>query len=458
MLRRLALLLLAWSSTAAAAVAVLRLPPGEDPAAWQGPAAHAGLSLAAGPGARVEIRVGTAGWEILATDATGQTRAARVAAPRTTEEREDVAVLAASLLRRPTIDLVDWGRAAGAPAGGTAGAPPPERSAPPPERGAAPPARSAARAPSPTNAAPATSGAPTTSGAPSAPSPAHHAPVAGPLSIPPVATPRARIPPRDAPAAFTSTHRWSSGVRHAAGDRVVTGASAGLPSRRDAVVAPSTPPPDRAADASPTEAPPEASRPPEVSSRGRPPEAARAPDTSASEPPRPTDPPPPTRLRPTPWLGASPGLAARPGLAPAATLALHGGVAVGPLHLGVVGAAETLVAVPAGGEGARVRVLDAGVEITWLPERPVTPWLAAAVGASFRRYLDVADAPVADLTVGWVAAGGGVAVTLAPPLTLTLGPTLTTDLVATEVRRAQAAEEQPTVRIGGAIDLRVRFP
>lgn len=115
----------------------LCLPANEVAAAWTTPAERAGLRVSASDAApRVEVHAAGAGWELRAVGADGRVRTATIPAPRTLAEREDAALLAASLLRRSTVTgLVDWAvperpaetRAAGASASASAPAPAPAR-------------------------------------------------------------------------------------------------------------------------------------------------------------------------------------------------------------------------------------------------------------------------------------------------------------------------------------------
>lgn len=81
------------------------LPPGEAPAAWQGTLQLVGLSLGArdrAPGGEdrvIRVERTDAGWMLRAQNAAGTVRTARIAAPSTPSDREEVAFLAAALVR-----------------------------------------------------------------------------------------------------------------------------------------------------------------------------------------------------------------------------------------------------------------------------------------------------------------------------------------------------------------------
>jgi hypothetical protein len=81
------------------------LPQGEDAALWRVPFSLAGLEPAVASGeARVHIEATASGWVLRASGADGVTRTARVAAPQTAAEREEVAFLARGLLRAMEAD------------------------------------------------------------------------------------------------------------------------------------------------------------------------------------------------------------------------------------------------------------------------------------------------------------------------------------------------------------------
>jgi hypothetical protein len=183
-----------------AAAAGLALPPGEAASAWAAPLVLAGL--ADGP-ALVAVRVEGEVW-VLEAASPGGAREARIAAPTTARGREDVALLAASLLRAgPAVALPDAAGASESPASwGGGGAPPqrPPRTPPGPGVGvgatgvnaggvatAAPPASVATAALRSDSAAP--------------PMPVATASAAPPVAAPPVAAPSAAPPSAIRPTA-----------------------------------------------------------------------------------------------------------------------------------------------------------------------------------------------------------------------------------------------------------------
>lgn len=86
-------------AAALAAVPVL-LPAGEDPALWRKPLSLAGLEPgAATAGAHVELKDEGSRWRLRVLDSSGLLRETTVAEPSTAEAREDIAWLAASLLK-----------------------------------------------------------------------------------------------------------------------------------------------------------------------------------------------------------------------------------------------------------------------------------------------------------------------------------------------------------------------
>ncbi len=94
----LVLLLLA-AAQAASAVPV-RLPPQERAADWQEALAIAGLAVGVpGEGPWVELVPGTGTWTVRVRDLAGVVHDARVQPPVTEQDREDLAMLAASLLQ-----------------------------------------------------------------------------------------------------------------------------------------------------------------------------------------------------------------------------------------------------------------------------------------------------------------------------------------------------------------------
>lgn len=86
--------------TAALAAVPVLLPPTEDPALWLKPLSLAGLEPGArGAGSFVELRDEGARWRLRVLDSAGLLREATVAEPTTAAAREDIAWLAASLLK-----------------------------------------------------------------------------------------------------------------------------------------------------------------------------------------------------------------------------------------------------------------------------------------------------------------------------------------------------------------------
>jgi len=93
------LLLLALTLGRAAAGVPVRLPATERAVEWAEPLALAGLGLGApGEGPWVELVAGGAQWTLRVRDRAGTLHEAVVPAPRTPQQREDLAFLAASLL------------------------------------------------------------------------------------------------------------------------------------------------------------------------------------------------------------------------------------------------------------------------------------------------------------------------------------------------------------------------
>lgn len=93
-------LLLALSLALAAAGVPVRLPANERAVDWIEALSIAGLSVGTpGEGPWVEIVAGTPQWTVRVRDRAGALHQASVPAPRTPQEREDVAMLAASLLQ-----------------------------------------------------------------------------------------------------------------------------------------------------------------------------------------------------------------------------------------------------------------------------------------------------------------------------------------------------------------------
>lgn len=84
----------------AAELPVIELPPGESRDAWAETLAIAGLLAEVhGEGPWISVRVEGSTWRLVATDASGARREVVVNAPKIESDREDVAILAASLLR-----------------------------------------------------------------------------------------------------------------------------------------------------------------------------------------------------------------------------------------------------------------------------------------------------------------------------------------------------------------------
>ncbi|MFH1466197.1 MAG: hypothetical protein ABIO70_17560, partial [Pseudomonadota bacterium] len=133
MLPTLTLLLVLAARAAGPAVA---LPPGTSPAGWSEALRLAGLQLAPSPReADLVCRAATGGWEIRLR--TGDRLVARVSTPASQREREDLALLAASL----AADLGLGSRSSDVEPGHTAGDPPPPdhfQSEPPRAPGALP--------------------------------------------------------------------------------------------------------------------------------------------------------------------------------------------------------------------------------------------------------------------------------------------------------------------------------
>ncbi|MFH1467195.1 MAG: hypothetical protein ABIO70_22615, partial [Pseudomonadota bacterium] len=92
--------LLCWLLLPPPALAVpVSLPPGEDPTVWGAVLERAGLGLAAPEGAGVRLEVAGDGWSLWVRDTTGVERRVQVPVPTDEAAREDLAWLAASLLR-----------------------------------------------------------------------------------------------------------------------------------------------------------------------------------------------------------------------------------------------------------------------------------------------------------------------------------------------------------------------
>ena len=135
-------LLLVLVGAPARAEVFLVLPAGQAPASWGTPASVAGLTVAGGPRAAVgddaviRVEPNGAGWILRATNEAGVVRTARVAAPTTPADREEVAHLAAALARDLARPMVDRPTPAGSTARTTVIPPPPpsgsRRGAPPP--------------------------------------------------------------------------------------------------------------------------------------------------------------------------------------------------------------------------------------------------------------------------------------------------------------------------------------
>lgn len=92
--------LLAFALAQASAAVPVRLPAGESVEAWAEAIALAGLSVGTpGEGPWVEILASGGQWIVRVEDRDGVMREAPVPAPRTAQDREDVALLAASMLQ-----------------------------------------------------------------------------------------------------------------------------------------------------------------------------------------------------------------------------------------------------------------------------------------------------------------------------------------------------------------------
>lgn len=140
-----ALLALVLLGTAARAATPVQLPPGEPVEPWRAPLALAGLTPGSGrPG--VEILVSGDRWVIIAWDASGVARAAELSRPNSASAREDLAWLAASLLRGGAAPKVAQPLPMPAPV------PLPTTPAPPPPAPAAAPPKPKALAEEPTTA------------------------------------------------------------------------------------------------------------------------------------------------------------------------------------------------------------------------------------------------------------------------------------------------------------------
>lgn len=166
--------MLAWLCIALAAAAPFQLPPGQDPALWQGPAELRGFELepVQGPGATIEVT--GASWVLVVRDTAGGVHRVPVSPPQTEAQREDLLALAASLLRPPALAFelappVDTTPLVDPPVDR-----PPQR--PPPEHPTAPETPTAARSlrtwrPPPAAGPTATLAAPATSAVRAAPPP-----------------------------------------------------------------------------------------------------------------------------------------------------------------------------------------------------------------------------------------------------------------------------------------------
>ncbi len=98
-----------WVPSLAWAGVPVRLPADENPEAWRDAFALAGLQTGgSGGGGSVDVVVTGQGWQLVVRDAAGSTRTATIATPGTNAQREDAALLMASLLRpigaRPIVD------------------------------------------------------------------------------------------------------------------------------------------------------------------------------------------------------------------------------------------------------------------------------------------------------------------------------------------------------------------
>lgn len=220
---------------ALAASFAIRLPPGEVPADWAESLAMAGLvASTASTGPRVEVVAEGSNWRVRAYDGRGATRELVVAAPRSPGAREDVAFLAASLVR----PLASAAAAAATAPAAAAAAPPgvalaaearPTSPLPPPTAATTtaprPPAAPPPAAPSPETATPAPAAATAT------PSPAPPTESAAPVPPAPdaaVATPTVVIEPVVDPAVVAPPAGWWVGL----------GATGAAAVRTDSAVAP----------------------------------------------------------------------------------------------------------------------------------------------------------------------------------------------------------------------------
>ncbi len=202
----------AWAG--APAPPTVQLPAGEPVELWRAPLSLAGLSPGDGrPG--VEILAQGDRWLILAWDDAGVARAAEVARPSTPRAREDLAMLAASLLRQVSAPPVT---AQSLP---VASLPPPPPPPPRPEPSRAPPAVVRADPAPVAEPAPAVPPPPE---APAAPAPAAPAPEA---PAPPPPPPELAPAPAPAPPARPSL-RLSVGARALANIRPSQSATGGV--------------------------------------------------------------------------------------------------------------------------------------------------------------------------------------------------------------------------------------
>jgi hypothetical protein len=115
---------LAWAGLfpafATAGVPVV-LPAGEDAARWLPYFAVVDFELSttrAGPGPRIELRSGPAGWEVVALTAEGVVQIRQVPAPVSARDREDLVSVAHSLLSPPSWVEPSWDELASALPGG----------------------------------------------------------------------------------------------------------------------------------------------------------------------------------------------------------------------------------------------------------------------------------------------------------------------------------------------------
>lgn len=185
------LFLLPSLSGAWAASVPVRLPAGEVAADWQKPLALAGLAVGSpGSGAWVELVASDGKWIVRVRDATGAMHEAPVAPPDTAQEREDVALLAASLLEPMGFVPMVTGPAPDPPEPG----PPHRVPTPLPTEPAPPSSGVAVRTPTPLPTEPAP---PVTEVPPAEPPPPDPTP---PVATPPVAAPP-EIPPAEVPKA-----------------------------------------------------------------------------------------------------------------------------------------------------------------------------------------------------------------------------------------------------------------